>query len=301
MIPDHSSQPTPDSPPPETIPDPRDIPSGNDLAALFPSGDYRFQMRMGRVAIPAFFAARDGAGEILKERKHWLTSDPNRYASLLPEGGPALDEWLELSAPMQTTSATALEGGTSDATASLIHLGGSLEPDLLLLRPDHQDGEFRLVGGCVCFPSSWSLPEKLGRPLNEIHSVVPGLNAQLAAPITQFLHRLTPGAAWCRENWGLSASPERNQHPARTLPRLHAAVQLDQVWLRVERQALVALPRTRSVCFGIRVESYALAEVRVDTKARAGLLRALSTMPDAVAEYKGLASARDRIVQLLSE
>jgi dimethylamine monooxygenase subunit A len=280
---------------------PHESPSGNDLVALFPSGDYRFQMRMGRVTIPAFFAARDGTGEILKERQKWLACDPDRYASLLPEGRPALDEWLELSASMQTTSATTLGRDASDATAAFIKLGGSLEPDLLLLQPDHQDGEFRLVGGCVCFPSAWSLPEKLGRPLLEIHSVVPGLNAQLAAPINQFLHRLTPGTAWCRENWGLSASPELNQHPARTLPRLHADVSLDQVWLRVERQALVALPHTRSVCFGIRVESHALAAVRVDTKAREGLLRALSTMPDAVAEYKGLAPARDRIVQLLSE
>jgi dimethylamine monooxygenase subunit A len=245
---------------------PHDSPSGNDLAALFPSGDYRFQMRMGRAPIPAFFAARDGTGEILKERTHWFTGDPSRYTSLLSEGRPALDEWLELSAPMQTTSATTLERDASDSTDSLITLGSSLEPDCLLLRPDPEHREFRLVGGCVCFPSSWSLPEKLGRPLHEIHSVVPGLNAQLAAPINQFLHRLTPGAAWCRENWGLSASPELNQHPARTLPRLHADVSLDQVWLRVERQALVALPRTRSVCFGIRVESHPLSEVRTDSE-----------------------------------
>ena len=36
-----------------------------------------------------------------------------------------------------------------------------------------EDG-WRLAAGSLCFPSSWSLDEKFGRPLQEIHAPVPG-------------------------------------------------------------------------------------------------------------------------------
>ena len=40
------------------------------------------------------------------------------------------------------------------------------------------------------------------------------------------------------------------------------------VWFRVERQALVALPETGEILFGIRLEVIPLAEVRADERPR---------------------------------
>ncbi|MEY4090242.1 MAG: hypothetical protein RJB55_2513, partial [Verrucomicrobiota bacterium] len=44
----------------------------------------------------------------------------------------------------------------------------------------------------LCFPTSWSLEEKIGRGLEEIHGPVPGLNAALGPSIHQVLGRHTP-------------------------------------------------------------------------------------------------------------
>jgi dimethylamine monooxygenase subunit A len=201
---------------------------------------------------------------------------------------------------------------TSDASSPAVHkgdfgqsgfdsalaLGRTWEPDWLLLKPDAQ-GAMRLWAGCVCFPSSWALEEKMGRPIDFIHAPVPGLNESLGAQIDGFLRRMKPGISWLRENWGLSRWPDLNQHPARGLRRLDAGVSLAEVWLRVEYQALVALPESQGVLFGIRVAAHPLAAVKADATAAAGLARALKTMPDAMAAYKGLASSRERIVQLL--
>lgn len=269
----------------------------SELAALFPPGDYRFQMRMVRGEIRDFFGARDSSGAILPERRRLLDEAPSRYSAMRSEAVTLLAEWIELA------KAAGIAGGipSEEATAgeALRRLGGGFEPDLLFLRP--QGGEFQLVAGCVCFPSSWSLEEKIGKPLSDIHSPVPGLNAQLAAPINQFLHRLAPGIAWCRENWGLSASPARNQHPSQRTPRLTAEATLEGTWLRVERQALVALPRSGGVCFGIRVESHPLTVVKADARAGEGLRRALETMPPEMADYKGIVVARERLIELLRE
>jgi hypothetical protein len=109
------------------------------------------------------------------------------------------------------------------------------------------------------------------------------------------------GISWLRANWGISRSSELNQHPSRNLPRLDTSIRPDEVWLRVERQALVALPQTRGVLFGIRVEVFGLEEVLGDAAATAGFARALRTMPEDMAAYKGIAPARERILSFVRD
>jgi hypothetical protein len=119
-------------------------------------------------------------------------------------------------------------------------------------------------------------------------------------PIEKFLTKLRPGSAWQRSNWGLSRSPELNQHPARKLPRLDESVTASEVWLRVENQALVSLPRSGGILFGIRIKNYPLDAITGDRALCRLIARALETMPEDVAAYKGIAAARDRLTQLLN-
>jgi hypothetical protein len=252
----------------------------------------RFQR--GRVA-DSFNPWREPAN-VLDQRRHWLRHEPDVYSALLPDGVGLLEELIEQS--QRWAFDPPLPRLNADPLAALRAIGESLEPDFLLLKPD-ETSAMKLLGGCVCFPSSWSLEEKMGRPLEFIHRVVPGLNEQLGQPIAQFLRRMTPDIAWLRANWGLSRSPELNQHPKRALPRLDASVKLDEVWLRVEHQALVALPKTGGVLFGIRVVVHPLAEVKQNAEATRGLRRALETMPEAMAAYKGIAQARAALIEIL--
>ena len=266
------------------------------LAEKFPDADYKFQMRFTQGQPTDWFGPTLAREELIRQRKHWLQSAPEVYAALLPEGEPLLDEVMRL--------AGAWNGfARNDSTSPferLRALGEFWEPDWLLLRAG-ADGEIRLLGGCVCFPSSWKLSEKIGQPIEFIHSVVPGLNSILGPAIHSFLARLKPGIAWQRSNWGLSRSLELNQHPDRGLPRLDAAVRLEEASLRVEDQALVALPQSGGILFGIRIENHALADVKEDTLACGRFRRALETMPEAMAVYKGIATARGRLLELLGE
>jgi hypothetical protein len=172
------------------------------------------------------------------------------------------------------------------------------EPDFLLLCLG-PDAAVRLVGGCVCFPSSWSLEEKIGKPIELVHDVVPGLNSSIGPQIHSFLTKLKPDIAWLRSNWGLSRSPELNQHPSRNLHRLDETVSLEDVWLRIENQALVALPLSKGVLFGIRLDIRPLATVCQNQEFARRLARALRTMPEEMARYKGLDRARARLLTLL--
>jgi hypothetical protein len=179
-----------------------------------------------------------------------------------------------------------------------VDLGAAWEPDFLFLKPDRAE-RIILVGGCVCFPSSWSLAEKMGHPIETIHGVVPGLNPAIGNQIHGFLTKLRPGPAWLRANWGLTRSAELNQHPDRKLPRLDSAVRLEETWLRIERQMLAALPKNRGVLFAIRIAMHPLVEIKQNLQIAPRLRRALETMPEAMAQYKGIAGARARLISML--
>lgn len=254
------------------------------LAELFPEEDYRFHLTLRRGDPTAFFAPSSEAHLVLAERRHWLNSAPARHAAMLEAGVPLLQTFARLVGRPESMSA--------------IELGAELEPDFLLLAPD-EGGDYRLLGGALCFPTGWSLPVSLGRTLESIHGVVPELNSTLASPIRQVLTRLKPGSGVFRANWGLSATSERNLHPELDRPRLSRPLDETRVWLRVEHQLLAGIDERGGVLFGIRVDCHPLQEAIADENVRRGLRRALSTMSEAVAAYKGLAGVREDLLRLL--
>jgi dimethylamine monooxygenase subunit A len=283
--------------------------------SVLPEEDYQHSFGLKAGSAEKFFAPTERHADLLAQRRHWLRTDTARCAALLPGAEPLLEETIALarsfgapvSDPARSSIASQNAGSetgapteAANAFARCLALGEAWEADYLLLKQDAADGRFHLLGGCVCFPSSWRFEEKVGKPLEVIHTPVPHLNEQLASPIHNFLSRIKPGAAWCRANWGLSRSPELNQHPARGLPKLRPPLREDEVWLRVEDQALVALPESRGVLFGIRMTVIPLAEVKRHPAAARGLARALRTMPDAMLEYKSLLAAKEELLRLLA-
>jgi hypothetical protein len=253
-------------------------------------------MRFERGAAADLFLPTGEHEALVAQRRHWLLNEPDTYAALLPDGTALLAETVELA--REWHGFTAGNAEASDLQKCLA-LGEFWEPDFLLLKGD-ADGEIRLYGGCLCFPSSWRLSDKIGKPIEFIHAPVPGLNASIGPAIHKFLAGLKPGIAWLRHNWGLARDAELNHHPDRGLPQLDASVRAEDIFLRVEHQTLVALPKSGGILFGIRVVTHPLVEVQADPVARHRLRRALETMPDAMAAYKGIAFARPKILEMLA-
>jgi hypothetical protein len=254
------------------------------FAELFPDGDFRFHLTLRRADPREFFGPRDPTGRLVAERARWIAAEPARYAVIAPEGEAALREF----AAMAKGWVPRLEDAASMSSPSgLLHrLGGSLEPDILFLTAG-SDGPFRLRGGALCFPTGWALVEKLGHTMEFIHDVVPGLNSAIGPAINQFLSKLKPGVAFLRDNWGIAATDELNLHPARGLPPPEPPVALDRLWLRVEHQALLALPESGGIVFGIRIVLHRLDGI-VGQPEGGGLRRALATMPHELIRYKRL-------------
>jgi hypothetical protein len=134
-----------------------------------------------------------------------------------------------------------------DREAPLLTLGRLVQEDLCLLQA--QGAEHVLTGAVLCFPASWTLTEKLGRPLLAIHVPVPSYEARLAARVQRLFDAIRPEQPLWRMNALLYAvadlhHPRSEAEPPR--PREGA-----RPYLRSERQCLLRLPKTGAVVFSI--------------------------------------------------
>ncbi|MBC8114758.1 MAG: DUF3445 domain-containing protein [Candidatus Saccharimonas sp.] len=266
-----------------------------DWGRIFPDADHRWVMGLRPGDAAEFFAVRDATGAVCAERVRWLAEDADTYSALPREAEPALIETVELARSLGTNIDTSLS-----AREQLLALGRVWEPDFVWMHPDDH-GTHRLIGGVVCFPSSWALREKLGRPMSDVHEPVPGLNDVLARNIETFFARQEPGAVWVRENANYSRDAELNHLPSRPRRPLDATITAEEFFIRLEHQLLLKLPRSGSILFGIRVEVVPLTHLLRDRDATARLARLFSTMSPAAAAYKGIAAARSKLVALLNQ
>ena len=174
-------------------------------------------------------------------------------------------------------------------------LGSLWEPDFVLL---YRAARQKIVGGCVCFPTGWTLEEKQSCRLSFAHAPVPGLELQLGPSMERFFVNLKPQECYQRSNWSLTSSRQMNQRPQDGIAELAANCQPDRTFLRVEWQALMSIDPLRDI-FGIRIYHLTLETVCHHREAATLLAENLLSMPTEMLEYKRLAKSRDRIVELL--
>ncbi|TPO11590.1 DUF3445 domain-containing protein [Mesorhizobium sp. B1-1-5] len=192
------------------------------------------------------------------------------------------------------------------AKASLL-----VQEDLILMRRDERG--WRLAAGSLCFPSSWSLQEKFGKPLQEIHEPVPGFGpgTRPAELINRMFDGLQ-GQAVERFNWSIQAG-DALYHPLSNVERTDRATNRPSrfadgdvdahAFIRVERQTLRKLPLSRDILFTIRIHLDPL-KLLIRHPDRAPLAvsfaEQLLALDQQQLDYKGLTADRDRLVEFLS-
>lgn len=187
-----------------------------------------------------------------------------------------------------------------------------VQEDLILMR--HGDNGWRLAAGSLCFPSSWVLTEKFGRPLQDIHTPVPGFGAgtRNAALIARMFDSLQ-GQGVIRWNWSLQlddalyhpfSNAERDARAANRPSRFGDDEAVARCFIRVERQTLRKLPVSGDILFTIRIHLDPLSMLRNHpdrARIAASFAEQLDAMEPAQLDYKGLAADRNRLAARLRE
>ncbi|MBZ9964441.1 heme-dependent oxidative N-demethylase family protein [Mesorhizobium sp. BR1-1-2] len=202
------------------------------------------------------------------------------------------------------------EGGF--AKPPLVAASLLVQEDLILMR--RGDDGWRLAAGSLCFPSSWSLLEKFGKPLQHIHAPVPGFGpgTRPAELINRMFDGLQ-GQAVERYNWSIQSGGAL-YHPLSNVERIERAASRPSrfadgdinahAFIRVERQTLRKLPVSGDILFTIRIHLDPLAALAHHPD-RATLAPAFAAQLEALdiaqLDYKGLTSDRDRLVGVLNQ
>jgi len=188
-----------------------------------------------------------------------------------------------------------IEIGNSDALPEthgpLDWVGRQVQEDLLILDPSGI-----LVAGQLCFPSGWSLQEKLGKNFMDIHAPLPQTLAPMLKAADMLMTRLPVGKPLQRNNWGLRVSDQldlSSRHSAayQALLRQKAATLTPQnsgneIYIRIEHQTLTRLPISNHILFTIHTyQELVSAEATAPERAHQ-LLSFLKSVPATVADYK---------------
>ncbi|WP_299376320.1 DUF3445 domain-containing protein [uncultured Tateyamaria sp.] len=146
-----------------------------------------------------------------------------------------------------------------DTAAPMRTLARLCQNDFVLM--EKRGDEHVLTGAALCFPASWQLSEKAGRPLTDIHIPVSEYTVDLARRVQRLFDGIQVGRPLWRFNQLWYADPELFQPRSQFAPRRVGAGLATGPYYRTERQTLLRLPQTRAVVFVIHTYVLAAADV----------------------------------------
>ena len=193
----------------------------------------------------------------MAERDRLIAEHADAVHAVLPAAGPAAAELLAVVLDKLTGTAGYVVGPDSvvrpdgvhvslDHGAPLLTLGRLVQEDLCLMEAG-PDGHV-LTGAILCFPASWTLAEKIGRPLMGIHVTVPPYSEDIARRVQRMFDAIRVDQPLWRMNYLTYDDPVLHQ-PRREGMRRPRPV--GHFLVRCEKQCFVRLPQSRAVVFSI--------------------------------------------------
>lgn len=241
-----------------------------------------FRIGLRPIAPEAWF---EGGEADPAARKDPLLADHSHEVWAEAEGSrPAQAELLELVGEALGAPIPA------EGRPPLLVAARAVADDLCLM--EKRDDVWRLTALSLSAGSFFSAGEVIGRSLAELHMPVAGFRETLLTRVTRIFDGLRDDLVLERRNWSVVSSPDLfapDPAPMRAaIPRIDPARAADELRVRVERQTLRRLPRTRAVVFTIRVWIDPLSTIASDPERLALFARAWRTATPEFRAYKRL-------------
>ncbi|KAH7362576.1 hypothetical protein B0T11DRAFT_281053 [Plectosphaerella cucumerina] len=176
-------------------------------------------------------------------------------------------------------------------------IAARLVQDDLAIMIERPDGQYYLLAGAILLAGFWRLSDKLGMPLEKIHTSgdVPHYNEKLHRGMANFFKRLRCDQLYARNNyfiqvddslpWSWSIGDEDSTEVSWSTAEKDRAVQ--HHWFRSERQTLRRLPKTKAVIFTIRTYFHPITDIAQEDYVPGRLASAIRSWDEKVSIYKG--------------
>lgn len=270
------------------------------MLRYFPLAHDRFEHQFGIRALPDDDSIIESTPEHTSEikiKRQLLQEDPDNYFQAAPGSEPAQRE-----AAVLIAQSAAIPAPAPDSSSPLLDVARCVQEDLVVLSGDSASGH-PVIAGIVCFPSGWSIGNKIGQSILRVHQSVPEYEAAMGASTDQLLKRLKAGRPVWRMNWGVRSSSRLDQSPKHLetligeLETLSAQNVGQRCHFRVERQTLSRLPTTGAILFTIHTHQCPLEALTAEQMQR--LHGVLQTCPQATLDYKGIAPIKQLVSSYL--
>jgi hypothetical protein len=157
----------------------------------------------------------------------------------------------------------------------------------------------------LCSPNHWDPRQKIGRPFNEIHIPVPGIERTVKNyPV--MLKMVVEKEIFTRFAWGVATDDRLNHHPepppgydVADWRGRRVADKDTEFFVRVERQNLIGLKDVNAFIFSIRTYFYKVAGLSAEEKA--ALAKAVKSMTNESLEYKGMNNFKNELLSFLAK
>lgn len=184
----------------------------------------------------------------------------------------------------------------ASAEHPLVEAAMSVQEDLVILQ--RSASSWVVTAGAVCFPTYWSIRDKVGMPLADVHAPVAHYERELSKRVDRFHDRLAADRPAWRRNWFVVPTNEMHLAPAAHPEQFEARIADDgsPMWIRSERQTLRRLPRTGAIVFTIRVQHAPLGVLRQRADRASSMLAAISSWDSDKRRYTSTGGALDALI-----
>jgi len=191
----------------------------------------------------------------MSERRRLIKECQSEVYAQLPEGQRAAGAFLEQVLEdlpegfhLSKTKVTCPDGHVVeiDRSTPLLALGRMLQQDVCIL--EKRKDEHVLTGAILCFPASWTLAQKIGRPLMRIHKPVAEYG-DVAARVQRLFDGVRAGRPMWRANHMRYTDPTLFQPRPENDPR--PVGRPTDHYIRSERQTVLRINSPDAVAFVI--------------------------------------------------
>ncbi|KAG7666105.1 uncharacterized protein J8A68_000361 [[Candida] subhashii] len=188
-----------------------------------------------------------------------------------------------------------------------VYISKLAKEDFYIVQQNPKDGLHYLVAAAVPFPGgSFEVAPKLGKPLDIIHGEVPYYKEKLQNSMEKWFGKLQVNEPVERASWNITMDhklkmSDLNQDPKvkPNIKEIMESTDPTKFGIRIERQALRRLPKTKAIIFSNHPIYYSLEEMKDEPMIPSLIKKIMYEGPEKILEYKKFPFVRDHLVEYL--
>ncbi|KAM9932319.1 hypothetical protein OXX80_008048 [Metschnikowia pulcherrima] len=189
----------------------------------------------------------------------------------------------------------------------LLYVTKMAKEDFYIVLKNPKDGMHYLVAAAVPFPGgSFGIDEKIGKHLDVIHDDVPYYHEKLKRSMERWFERLEPSSSVERASWYITWDHKLKVNNIYQLPKFVPNLEEDmkstdpkEFNVRVERQTLRRLPKSRAIIFTNHPIFYSIEEMKDEPNVPSLLKKIIFEAPEKIIKYKNFEFIRNHISEYL--